>query len=193
MKKLFIFTISFFLSACNLVQVDTTAIDNKLSELEVRITTLEEKIQESQKQPEVETPEEIQKEVQPEPIEEKLENISFDTCGSMNKYAAQPWFKELNQEYKTEFLSEGQEENSLNISQACLSSDESLFIFIPENSGCGKLFSYRIKSNKLNRASGQYCASEFGRRVGDYITFSSNSNTGKFYFLDTTVTDVNNN
>ena len=84
--------------------------------------------------------------------------------------------------------------------EGCLSLDESLFILIPsdfaQNHGCGRVFKYDIANSALTEATGNYCAAEFGSRVGDYVQFTGFQNdggspckqySGKYYFEENKV------
>jgi hypothetical protein len=125
----------------------------------------------------------------------------FDSCNKLSTYQNQIWFNKLNLKYQNEFLKPGDAGGSLmsEFGEGCLAVDQNLFIFIPEyfEFGCGKILSYDIQNDilKIPTITENYCASEFGKRVGDYVPFrgfQADAGTcweflGQYYFKENRV------
>lgn len=130
--------------------------------------------------------------------------VAFDGCGKLTSYQSKPWFSALNKKYSDQFLiPDGHPAGTVGgeYGEGCLSLDGNLFIFIPEYSefGCGIIFSYNAVSGELatpNEMGPHYCASSFGSRVDNYITFvgsegdggTTHTYNGKYYFLENIMT-----
>ncbi len=127
-----------------------------------------------------------------------LAKIAFDSCGPLSKYEKKSWFSGLDSKYVAGNY--GEDSVGAPYGEGCLSLDEKLFIFIPSDfaqaHGCGRIFKYDITNSALSKAPGNYCAVEFGSRVGDYVQFSGFINdggsackeySGKYYFDGNTV------
>lgn len=124
--------------------------------------------------------------------------IAFDACSDLTTYKNHDWFDTLNQKYVNEFLAPYGESGNVGgeFAEGCLSLDDSLFIFIPLNSesDCKRIFSYNTTGNVLKTPDNQqdYCATEFGQRVDDYVEFTGSQGIGsefdgKYYFLENKV------
>jgi hypothetical protein len=132
--------------------------------------------------------------VEQEPVKE----MAFDGCGNFDKYKGKSWFTDLIMQY--EAMGQTMDDVETSKGDACLSLDESLFIFMPADSahgyGCGKIFSYNIANKLLQTPPESYCAFEFGKRVGDYVKFTGKeeeplfdnipcmNHVGEFYFKE---------
>lgn len=137
--------------------------------------------------------------------------ITFDSCGTLSKYANKSWYKTFQTKYKTvENIAYGYpngepQEFKYVIANpsggdGCLALDESIFIFIPpfENDFCRHIYKYDIVNSVLTEATGPYyCAIEFGSRISDYIQFSGQlcgesciKYSGKYYFNENKVKEV---
>lgn len=126
------------------------------------------------------------------------DEIAFDGCGTLDKYENKSWFDDLEARYaEGDYM-----EDSVGApyGEGCLSLDETLFIFIPSDfaqaHGCGKISKYDIANSALAEAPGNYCAAEFGSRIGNYVQFSGFQNDGgspcqqydgKYYFKENTI------
>lgn len=143
--------------------------------------------------------------VSPSPV--TSQGIEFDGCGKLSSYKDQPWFSQLNADYAK--LDTFENEVGIN-SDACLSKAGTTFVFIPEDvasgEGCGRIYEYLLDeygsptgpNNVLRTPSGvEYCATEFGKREGNYITFTGlesddggkycYKHQGKYFYLENRV------
>ncbi len=118
--------------------------------------------------------------------------LAFDACGKFSKYESKSWFPSLQaslqSQYNQSFTKSG---------EGCLSLDGNLFIFIPNTFefGCGKIMSYDNRSGIVQSPEQNYCATEFHKRVANYVNFTGekiNNSTcdkysGKYYFNENRV------
>lgn len=132
-------------------------------------------------------------------VEAKASEIAFDACGGNDGYKDQPWFEDLNKQYQESILDTRESEGDLVVHQGCLSQDQSLFIFIPAEFRCGKIFKYDIANKALpNYVTNEHCARTFGKRNGNSIPFEgekvvgscTTSYSGNYFFLDHKTSDV---
>lgn len=126
-------------------------------------------------------------------------STTFDACGPIQEYAIYGWFKDLIQNYHKAGFSEDFQTGG----DACLSKDQSLFVFITPDSrpghGCGQIFEYILDQygsptgpkNILKTPQGEYCSQKFGKRIDNYFLFTGHSEngpgecenyTGKYFF-----------
>lgn len=137
-------------------------------------------------------------ELKPNSLTPAEDEIAFDGCGTLGDYEDQPWFADLEAKYAAGDYME--DSVGAPYGKACLALDKSLFILIPSDfaqaHGCGGIFKYDIANATLEEAPGDYCAVDFGLRVGAYIKFNGFANDGgapcknydgKYYYKENTV------
>lgn len=103
----------------------------------------------------------------------KLQEISFDRCGKIDKYKNESWYSAFTKNLNNSIIA------MHDISEACLSLDKTILIAVSGGSYCeaGLLFQYDVSKNVLSKAifddHERGCVAwpaEFGKRNGKIIS-----------------------